>query len=593
MKDIMTRAITGSKLQILFFLIFLIKGLAFNIQTESIIRHENYLYYLFYLGVWFSFIAIYIMPSFLLKETGQKLYLSGLNVIVSLTLVADLLYYRAFSDFLSLFLIDQAGNVEGTWSSIFAMLRPQDFFYLIDPLVVGWIVLRTDFGQERELRFAGVLLAAPILYLAMVNLALQKARDRSLFHVVWSPNEMVYNLSPYGYRIFNAYDYLFEEPPPEIDTTLQARVKSAYEANWEDLPVDPALERLKGRNLIVIQVESLEAFPILNKIEDQEITPNLNKLIPHSFYFPTIVEQTNLGGSSDMDLMLNTSLLPIRKGSAFVRFPRNVYHSLPKALASMGYSSFAVKIDKPNYYNWKQSLKSIGYDRCYSQNELEMDEVFLTGLSDESMLRQSLDIIRGMEEPYLAFLTTMSSHSPFKIPETKHRLSIQGPAKGTVLDDYLQAIHYADQSIGEFIGHLDAEGRLENTIVMIYGDHTGLNKFFPTEIRAIEPRQSWCIEETPLTSALFYIKGMEGTRLEVTGGQVDLMPTALQLLGYDLELLKYSAMGRSLLGTTRDFSYLSNGECVGTFQKDDEDRATEMIQLSDLLIRSNYFGQSK
>lgn len=580
-------------MQILFFLILFVKGLAFNIETDSIIRHENYFYYLFYLGVWFSFMAIYIAPSFLFKEKGQKFYLIGLNIIVSLALVADLLYYRAFSDFLSFFLIEQAGNVEGTWSSIFAMLRPQDSLYLIDIIVLGLFVLKSDFMQTRELRFAGILLAAPILYLAFVNLALQKVRNRSLFHVVWSPNEMVYNLSPYGYRIFDGYDYLFEEPPPEIDDSMRARVKSAYEANWENQPVDPTFGKYKNRNLIMIQVESLEAFPILSKIGDQEITPNLNKLIPHSFYFPTIVEQTNLGGSSDMDLMLNTSMLPIRKGSAFVRFPRNVYPSLPNALASMGYRSFAVKVDKPNYYNWAPSLTSIGYDRCYSKSDLEMDEVFPTGLSDSSMLRQSLDIIKEMEQPYLAFLTTMTSHSPFDIPESERRLNIQGSVKGTVLDDYLQAIHYADRSIGEFVSQLDSEGLLDNTIVMIYGDHTGLNKFFPAEIRAIEPRQSWCIEETPKTSALFYIKGLEGKKLDVTGGQVDLMPTALHLLGYDLELLKYSAMGRNLLLTKKNFSYLANGECVGIFQKSDEDQATEMIQLSDLLIRSNYFEQQE
>ncbi|MGB6220768.1 LTA synthase family protein [Haloferula sp.] len=593
MKDIIKKAIASSRIQILFFFILFVKGLAFNIETESIIRHKNPAFYFFYLGVWFSFISIYIAPSYLFNEKGQKIYLIGLNFLVSFALVADLLYYRAFSDFLSLFLIKQGGNVEGIWSSIFAMLRPRESLYVIDLLVLVPFLLKFKFGLERNLRLSAVLVVVSILYLSFVNLALQKVRDRSLFHVVWSPNEMLYNLSPYGYRIFDGLDYLFEDPPPEIDDAMRARVKSAYEANWESSSKPYTFGNHEGRNLIIIQVESLEAFAILAEIEGQEVTPNLNKLLHDSYFFPTIVEQTNLGGSSDMDLMLNTSLLPIRKGSAFVRFPQNTYRSLPKALASLGYQSFAVKVDKPNYYNWAPSLTSIGYDRCYSQNDLKMDEIFPTGLSDASMLRQSLDIIRGMEEPYLAFLTTMSSHSPFEIPEQVQRLKIEGPVKGTVLEDYLQAIHYADRSIGDFVSQLDSEGRLDNTIIMIYGDHTGLNKFFPAEIRAIEPRQSWCIQEIPRTSALFYIKGSEGKRMDVTGGQIDLMPTVLQLLGYDLELLKYSAMGRSLFQTERDFSYLANGDCIGSFQQSDEDQAKEMIELSDLLIRSSFFGRHK
>ena len=45
------------------------------------------------------------------------------------------------------------------------------------------------------------------------------------------------------------------------------------------------------------------------------------------------------------------------------------------------------------------------------------------------------------------------------------------PIEGTMLEDYFRSVHYADESIGEFIETLDEKGLLENTVVVIYGDH--------------------------------------------------------------------------------------------------------------------------
>lgn len=41
----------------------------------------------------------------------------------------------------------------------------------------------------------------------------------------------------------------------------------------------------------------------------------------------------------------------------------------------------------------------------------------------------------------------------------------------TTMGNYLRSVHYADSAIGEFIDNLDKEGLLENTVLVIYGDH--------------------------------------------------------------------------------------------------------------------------
>ena len=41
----------------------------------------------------------------------------------------------------------------------------------------------------------------------------------------------------------------------------------------------------------------------------------------------------------------------------------------------------------------------------------------------------------------------------------------------TKLGNYIRSVHYADEAIGEFINKLDSEGLLDNTVLVIYGDH--------------------------------------------------------------------------------------------------------------------------
>ena len=43
--------------------------------------------------------------------------------------------------------------------------------------------------------------------------------------------------------------------------------------------------------------------------------------------------------------------------------------------------------------------------------------------------------------------------------------------EGTKLGNYFKSLHYADEALGEFIDALEEEGLLENTVVVIYGDH--------------------------------------------------------------------------------------------------------------------------
>ena len=86
----------------------------------------------------------------------------------------------------------------------------------------------------------------------------------------------------------------------------------------------------KGKNVIVIFLESTQAFVIDKKIHNKEVTPFLNELLKDSLYFPNIYHQTAQGKTSDAEFIFDNSLYPLPGGSVFVRRPQNDFEALPK-----------------------------------------------------------------------------------------------------------------------------------------------------------------------------------------------------------------------------------------------------------------------
>ena len=43
--------------------------------------------------------------------------------------------------------------------------------------------------------------------------------------------------------------------------------------------------------------------------------------------------------------------------------------------------------------------------------------------------------------------------------------------EGTTMGNYIKSVNYMDEAIGNFINDMDKAGLLDNTVIVIYGDH--------------------------------------------------------------------------------------------------------------------------
>jgi phosphoglycerol transferase MdoB-like AlkP superfamily enzyme len=547
------------------------------------------------LSVYVFFIVIFLCISYLFKGKRHYWAMLCINAIISLLLIGDLMYYRGFSSFLTPFLASQSSNLDNLSSSIISMLRPIDFFFIGDLIVLGviGIVVRKLYARaERSFLLCLLLLVISItgIYYEHVKLDLNGNGDTMLFRVAWAPNQTLTNLSPLGYHLYDLYNYYEDTRPYTLTAEESEQLKTWFADKQENLPLNQYAGLFKGQNLLVIQVESLENSVINQSVNGQEVTPNLNTLLNNSLYFPNYYEEVYNGNSSDADLMTNTSVYPARKGATFFRFPQNTYNSLPKLLQAQGYSTQAIHADKGALWNWLPALRSIGFQKTTDASYFNQDEQIGLGVSDGSYLKQVIPLITEEKQPFYTFMVTLSSHSPFDLEKKFQTLNLDDELNKTKLGGYFQSIHYTDEQLGIFLRTLEEKGILENTTIVIYGDHTGVHKYYDDEIQAMENPEAWWLDNSKRIPLIIYHKGYTGQEIKTIGGQIDLLPTIAYLMGIPQEKYSSTSFGRNLLNTQKDFAVLANGDYIGKPVSEAEpQKAIQGIALSDLILRSNYF----
>lgn len=548
------------------------------------------------LPYYFSFIILLLSISFLFKNKYINYYLIFINFFVSLLLCADVWYYRGFSTMPSFHVLTQINNLDNLTGSIFSMTSYKDLFFFADILflMIFYSVFKNTYlNINRSIPlflFFFLLSAFYILSVPFRIMFLGEADPKETFKI-YDPSVTAVNLSPIGYHFLDAYNFWKDYQPLVLNENDKTRIKQWFDNKKESLPDNKYKNLFAGKNLICIQVESLENFVINKKINTQEITPNLNKLIKNSLYFSSIYEQVNEGTSSDSDLMTNTSIYPIRRSSTFFRYPDNSYNSLPLLLKKENYSTLAIHPDSASFWNWEKALTSIGFEKCIDSSHFDTSESIGLGISDGSYLKQIVPILSEEKQPFYTFLVTLTSHGPFDLPAKYRELKLDDNLDKSYLGGYFQSVHYTDKQLGIFIDNLKNQGLLDNTVLVIYGDHCGVHKYYSDSLSSLSPSEDWWFDNHTQIPLIMYQDGLEnGEEIKIQGGQIDILPTISYLMGIDEKDYEDTAMGRNLLKTQKNYAVLTNRKFMGDADNEKyKDSAIEGLDLADMIIKSNYF----
>lgn len=548
-----------------------------------------------------AIIVLLCSPILFFKAKGRVVTTIIIDILVTALFIMDIWYYRANGTFLSIRHLFHNEIFNPIGKSLFN-IRIVDLGFIIDFAIFYLIYkLRRIRDEKLEIKLSlRVAKALTVFFISAFIIGIghylidikQVDSGKNLFRISWAPFQTFSDMSPLGYHGYDIYFY--SDKNKTLTQDDKNNIENWFNDNKENLPDNKYKGMLKGKNLIAIQVESLENFVINQKVYGQEITPNLNKLLSKSLYFNNIYEQNNSGTSSDCDLLVNTSTFPIREGTTVYSYPWSKYNTLQELLKKRGYTSISTHAELPGSWNWAEMHKSFEADKILDIGVYNQDEKIGLGLSDESYLKQISEKLKNQNSPFYAFMTTLTSHGPFDMPEDKKYLKLPKELDENMLGAYFQAVRYTDDAIGKFLNELEKNNQLDNTVVMIYGDHCGVHKFYEDKIVDSPLEGDWWKDNHKRIPYIIYSKDLEPEVISKAGGQSDFLPTISYLLGVDRSEFENSSMGRVLVNTDRDAVILNDGSIMGTSKNEKEiSHLKDTFNIADNIIGKNYFGAMK
>ena len=548
-------------------------------------------------AIWAHIAIITLIASFvyLFRGKGRMWAAIVIDILVTILFIADIWYYRVNGTFLSIRHIIEPGIFNPIGKSLFNF-KPIDLLFLLDFVILFLVYKFTGLKnvkyksslKTRLIAFISVFgISAIVIGFGHYYLDIAKKSDKVLFRIAWAPFQTFSDISPLGYHGYDIYYYTNKEMT--LTEAQKNEIKTWFDENKEDLPDNKYKGMFEGKNLIAIQVESLENFVIGQKVYGQEITPNINKLLKNSLYFDNIKEQNNSGISSDCDLMVNTSMLPVRNGSTFFGYPWTEYNTLQDLLNSKGYNTISTHPEVPGNWNWAEAHKSFKADKIWDASQFDQSEVIGLGMSDESYLKQIGDKLKNEKQPFYTFLVTLTSHGPFEVPKDKQYLNLPEDLNENMLGAYFQSVRYTDEAIGKFINQLKEEGLLENTVIMLYGDHCGVHKFYEDDIKDAPLEGDWWKDNEKEIPFMIYNPSIKGETISKEGGQIDFLPTIAYLLGFNRDAFESTSMGRVLVNTNRNAIILNDGEIIGNPTPKEKAHLEKSFNIADMVIQGNYF----
>ena len=238
-----------------------------------------------------------------------------------------------------------------------------------------------------------------------------------------------------------------------------------------------------------------------------------------------------------------------------------------------------------NSMGFKAYSSSVGYKEYYGRESYGNDEHFDGHWSiwDEEFLQFYADKISTFPEPFATAIFTATSHHPYIIPEW-HKDNF---AEGTL--PIHKCVAYTDMSVRRFFETASRQPWYDNTLFVLCADHTN----------AIELPEFGTEAGRYRVPIMFYTPdGSLKGKIDGTMQQIDIMPTILGILGYDLP---YVAFGNDLTKVQSDESFAVNSS-NGIYQLfrdgyllqfDGESPVALYHYESDKMLERNLLGQAE
>lgn len=457
-------------------------------------------------------------------------YLIWVTGIISFFMLVISVYYSYYKTFPSIWNLKSFSGDSGgdafvfLLTSLLTLIRNAQFLFMLPVviLIIVWIVFAHKkikssptikghqlIGETKRLYLAFLLIVFGITSMISSTAFYRGKTKAKGYEDLKLVAEGVQTIGVVNYYFYEVTDYLFfNRKDPETDKITN--VSSELEKYLTD-DVKSELNNKKykgvfeGKNLLLIQIESMNNFLIGLKVnvngEIKEVTPNLNRIVnkTSSAYFDNYYTTVGIGNTSDAEFTILTGLYPTGYSYTVYEYASDMdYETMPKLFNKKGYYSYSSHANIGTFY-----LRSTLHPTLYGFNE-HIDERVLqsegvydenrlvhTWVNDVDFLEYNIELMKKkrdeLNQPIFNFAITISCHMPYEMSfNEKGLLADEGknmflekerifPYGYNAIDEqymsYLEHASYSDYAIGKALSKLEETGLLEDTVVIMYGDH--------------------------------------------------------------------------------------------------------------------------
>ena len=325
----------------------------------------------------------------------------------------------------------------------------------------------------------------------------------------------------------------------------------------------------EGYNLIYITAEGFCSYAV-----DEQLTPTLYRMANSGFIctnYYTPIWQTS---TSDGEYINLTGLIPDRQYS-MRRSSANVQpFALPAFFAAEGVHSYAYHDNTLSYYSRHLSHPNMGYDykACrlgdlneaeWSDKVFEMEQPGQWPASDYNMMVATVPEYVNAER-FHAYYMTISGHMYYTFKGNAMSSKNKDAVTDLPLSDNCKAYSACnielDKAMENLLEQLDKAGQLDRTLICLSTDHYpyGLTD---NEYEELAGKDLSAGKDKFRNTLILWNAAMEEpVYIDKACGPMDLMPTLLNLLGFDYDSRMYA--GRDILSDREGMVIFNNRDFV-------------------------------
>ena len=368
----------------------------------------------------------------------------------------------------------------------------------------------------------------------------------------------------------------------------------------------------EGKNVIVIMMESTNDI-IINK----DLYPNFYKLYSEGISFKNNYSPRNSCATGNNEFSGMTGLYTIQNNCTANIFSNNTYFtSIFNIFKNAGYRATSMHDYTEQYYVRNIIHKNLGSEAYYNANDLNIKyyNEYKNWASDEDFMNAAMDITLNdtSDKPFMLWLTTVSGHQPYKVSsvEGDKYLSItEGTDYSMELRRYMSKLKTFDNGLGILLDKLKASGKLDDTVIVMYGDHYpyGLKNKDISSVLTYD-LDDYEVERVPM---VIYNSTIKSEVVEKYSSYINLTPTLANLFNLDYDPRYY--MGTDVFSDdylnmvafadgswkNADVYYNASSGSIKYYTSNEyttdeliriNNIVTNRMQISESIIRNNYFN---